>query len=177
VPPGPKALQQCGSASEEVPCFKVPAGADREEFARQLKEQQDALNEMKPEDYLKRRANYNKSNRDVQAQREARDNYEKTHVDQYTKENIANGMDPTEAEDAAEERIANEMKTLDATHRLDMIAGGDPSDISGLGDSSINRSIGSQWTKDDRLKKLDDRAEKAGKEGKNSMDVKLTICD
>ena len=37
------------------------------------------------------------------------------------------------------------MKSLHATHRLDIIAGGDPSDISGLASGKVNSSLGSQW--------------------------------
>lgn len=43
---------------------------------------------------------------------------------------MANGLNP--------ERLA-------ATHRLDGTVGGDWNDISGLGDSSINSSLGKQW--------------------------------
>ncbi|WP_420710642.1 polymorphic toxin type 15 domain-containing protein [Agrococcus sp. SL85] len=37
------------------------------------------------------------------------------------------------------------LSTRAATHRLDGIAGGDLTDISGVGDSGVNSSLGSQW--------------------------------
>ena len=37
------------------------------------------------------------------------------------------------------------LDNLAATHRLDWVAGGDVYDISGLGDSGVNSSLGSQW--------------------------------
>jgi Novel toxin 15 len=64
------------------------------------------------------------------------------------------------------------MAKLDATHALDLVAGGDP-DTLGMGDRSINRSIGSQWK--DRKQKLLDHADEAKKKGKKN-NVKLEIC-
>jgi hypothetical protein len=173
APGPPKAVQDC--PPDEVPCFNRPPDMDKDEFARQLKEQQDALNKMSPDDYLKARQSYSPSNRDREAQRTARESYEAKKSVEYYDENMANGMDPEAAQKAAEARVADEMSHLDATHVLDMIAGGDPSAISGLGDRSVNRSIGSQWK--DRVDKLDEIAEKAKKEGKDKMNVELKACD
>jgi hypothetical protein len=173
--PSPKAVQQCEAAPEEVPCFNVPAGADKDEFARQLKEQQDELNKMSPEEYEARRNAYDKGNRDRQAQQRERESYQAKKMMEYFEENITKGMDPEAALKAAEEKVEAEMRKLDATHALDMVAGGDPSDISGLGDRSINRSIGSQWK--DRVEKLDEIAEKSKKDGKDKLNVELKPCD
>lgn len=50
-------------------------------------------------------------------------------------------MSRTEAKNQAEDW----MKKQAALHNPDMIAGGNPTNIKGLGDSKINSSIGSQW--------------------------------
>ena len=167
---------------DEVPCFNPPPDADKEEYARQLKEQQDALNDMSPDEYLGRRARFNdaetKRSQKAQrqkAQREKRREYQKDKTAEYYNDNIAKDMTAGDARTDAMKRVADEMRELDATHALDMVAGGDPEDISGLGDRSINRSIGSQWK--DRVGKLDEIAEKAKREGKEKLDVELKLCD
>jgi len=175
VPQSPNAVQRCETPRDEVPCFERPPGADKDEFERQLKEQQDELNKLSPDEYLQRRESYSPSNRDRSAQSEARRAYENERTEEYIEENLENGMTPEDAETTAKARIKSEMSRLDATHALDMVAGGVPSDISGLGDLSANRSIGSQWR--DRVRKLDEIAEKAKKDGKDKLDVELKPCD
>jgi ribosomal protein L20A (L18A) len=64
---------------------------------------------------------------------------------------------------------------VDIMHTRDIGGGGNPKGFSGLGDSSINRSIGAQWTKA-KLRALKAKAEKAKREGKNRMDIRLSVC-
>jgi hypothetical protein len=45
----------------------------------------------------------------------------------------------------AAENASSWLATQAATHRLDGIAGGNVTDISGVGDARINSSLGSQW--------------------------------
>lgn len=79
--------------------------------------------------------------------------------------------------EAAEIQIALELKDLAATHRLDIIAGGDPKDVSGMGNKGANNSIGPQW-KGARTNSLKTHAEGIIKEGrgKDKMHVKLKKC-
>lgn len=51
------------------------------------------------------------------------------------------GLSRIDAKIQAEEWI----KTQAALHNPDMIAGGKPSNIQGLGDAGVNSSLGSQW--------------------------------
>lgn len=89
---------------------------DADEFARQLKEQQDGLNNM--------------------TAGEIKENIEKYR---------SNGRSSDSSKAIREYRKNNNVPTNnDVTHRTDMSIGGNPTDISGHGDRGINRSIGSQ---------------------------------
>lgn len=55
---------------------------------------------------------------------------------------------------AARDLARQEAAGLDATHILDIVAGGDPAILSGLQNRSVNRSLGSQWR--GKVKNLDD---------------------
>jgi Novel toxin 15 len=157
-----------------VECFNKPKGMSDKEFARQLKEQQDAINNMDANKMLERRQAIKDAGgttplRDLGAQSAARANYQTSR----TAELIAGGMS---RRDAAVQ-VAGELSGLAATHRLDIIAGGNPSDISGMGDRSVNSSLGSQW-KGRRSQSLEDHARemKAKGKGKDKMNVKLKKC-
>ncbi|TWP29923.1 hypothetical protein ETU09_02775 [Apibacter muscae] len=62
-------------------------------------------------------------------------------------------------------------------HDPDQIAGGHGENITGLGDSPINSSIGSQWSKDGRANSLDQQiryqAEKMTPEESKNTDLKI----
>lgn len=158
----------------EVKCFKKPYGLDEPEFLRQLKEQEDAINSLSAEKLLERRqaiaeAGSTKVLRDLGAQKAARKNYERKRLQELARKRIVG--------EKAEEMVAKELKELAATHKLDIIAGGDPSDISGLGDKRTNSSIGSQW-KGARSQSLEDHAKemKGSGAGSEKMRVKLRKC-
>lgn len=86
---------------------------------------------------------------------------------------IASGM----SRRAAAAQVASELSNLAATHRLDIRAGGDPSDISGMGNRSANSSLRSQW-KGRRSQSLEDYARDMQEKGlgKEKMNVKLRRC-
>ena len=65
--------------------------------------------------------------------------------------------------------------SLQAIHRLDMVAGGDPKDIVGMGDATANGSIGPQWTGDSRRGTLRRYAAEMA-ENKCPMAVILAVC-
>lgn len=101
------------------------------EFDRQLREQLDELEGLSLLDYMRNRdrfldANGRRPSASNRAQRDAHDN-------------------ATEDEIAALIEAGLNPDNLAALHRLDIIAGGNPTRISGLGDSGVNSSLGSQW--------------------------------
>lgn len=159
---------------KEVECFNKPSGVSEKEFLRQLKEQEDALNETTAETLLARRKAIRDAGgttplRDLKAQADARLKYSNDRFDELR----TAGKTRTEAKAIIESELSN----LAATHRLDIIAGGDPSDISGMGDKSVNSSFGSQW-RGRRSQSLEDYASDLKKRGagKEKMNVKLRMC-
>ena len=157
---------------KDVPCFKKNAKGDPIEYDRQLKGQQDGLNNMTANEYLAGRKAYSGQRASTSA---AREKYEKALVDKYIKAG--------NSETAAEAMAASKMKTLNALHNPDMIAGGKDV-IADFGDSSVNQSIGSQWNKmkktdvKSRVDLLDEMAEDAVKNGQGDykMNVKMHRC-
>ncbi|KQZ83020.1 hypothetical protein ASD56_11780 [Microbacterium sp. Root166] len=120
--------------------FKRNRNHDSAEYNRQYNEQMDTLQNMTVGDWLRNRIEYLENGRtpdSLQAQRTARDSALNDKYDELRDE----GLSPQEAQQAAERWLA----TQAATHRLDGIAGGDVTDVSGVGDSRINSSLGSQW--------------------------------
>jgi hypothetical protein len=164
----------CAACKKLIKCFKKPKGMSDKEFDRQLKEQQDAINNTTADKLLQRRdairsAGGTSPLRDKAAQQAARDTYARNRRTQLANQ----GIRGKKADDA----IAQELASLAATHRLDIIAGGNPSDISGMGDRRVNSSLGSQW-KGARSQELEDIARQMKKEGlgKEKIDVKLKKC-
>jgi hypothetical protein len=160
----------------EVECFNKPPGCSDAEFDKQLKEQEDAINNTSADTLCKRRqairnAGGTKGVRDHAAQRAAA----AKHATKLTKQ-LAKGNPPIVGA-AAEKAVAAVMSKLAATHRLDIIAGGDPSDISGMGDRRVNSSLGPQW-KGRRADSLEEHAKKMKKQGKGAkkLKVKLKKC-
>lgn len=158
----------------DVKCFKKPEHLDESEFMRQLKEQEDAINSMNADKMLERHlaikvAGGTKTLRYPKAQTDARKAFEQKRLRELGKKDIWG--------EAAEIQIALELKDLAATHRLDIIAGGDPKDVSGMGNKGANNSIGPQW-KGARTNSLKTHAEGMIKEGrgKDKMHVKLKKC-
>ncbi|MFD1743838.1 polymorphic toxin type 15 domain-containing protein [Rhizobium helianthi] len=159
---------------KDVECFNKPSNVKTDELLRQLKEQEDALNNTTAETLLARRqairdAGGTSPLRDIAAQSNARIRYEAERFD------ALRSAGKTRSE--ARSMVNAELETLAATHRLDIIAGGDPSDISGMGDRSVNSSMGSQW-KGRRSQSLEDYAKDLDKNGvgKEKMRVKLRMC-
>ena len=156
-------------STEEIDCFEVPPGADRAEFEKQLKEQQDEINDTNIETLQRRRADFinGDARRDTGAQREARRKW----IDLRAQDLRAEGLGRADALSTAR----REAGLMDATHVLDMVAGGDPSRISGLGDSGINRSIGAQW-RGRRADQLDAALEEQRRQGRQKPDITLEVC-
>ncbi|MCK9541315.1 MAG: polymorphic toxin type 15 domain-containing protein [Novosphingobium sp.] len=182
-----KACADCGDGPD---CFEPPKGSDPDEFAQQLKEQQDAINKLSPDELLKRLADGDarkmatgsyRGAGDAAARSAARDAAARQAGDAARKQALASGKSLGEANALADQAARGALAGKDATHALDWIAGGD-GEISGMGDRSINRSIGSQWksagdgSQLSRREQLRKAAEKAKAQGKSKMDVDLEKC-
>ena len=112
----------------------------KEEFSRQLADQQKGMNELTVQEYLDNRERYIAEGRALEgnaAQRVAREN---AFSDKYN-EFIESGLSRSEAELKAQEWL----DTQAALHNPDQIAGGYPDKIGGMGDTGVNSSIGIQW--------------------------------
>gem|GEM_PF-3478299 len=170
----------------DVECFPPPPNGTPDELAefdRQLKEQQDTINNMTADDmaYAQTVLDHARQRwrdmgntgsgthllRDSASQRAARQEY---------RENLdLAGFD--------EEQIIAQMSKLDATHFLDIIAGGDPRSV-GMGGSAANQRIGPTWARTNtptgvsRSGQLGQAANELRMDGRSDhkMNVRLTSC-
>ncbi len=173
------------AARKEIECFDVPKGVDRAEFDRQLREQQDAINSMSADDLGYAHAVLDPARMTWR---------EQGGKGSFTKLIRGNGKAQTAARaryaaqlkksGLSKAEIAEIMSGLDATHYLDIIAGGDPNDV-GIGGSAENQRIGPAWTytntpngvsRADTLRREADALRAAGKHG-HLMNVGLKSCD
>lgn len=124
----------------DVPAFRNRR-YDQGEFNRQVTEQVDAMQDMSVADWIRNRDAYldgGRPNASIRAQRQARERALDERIDAL----LESGVDDY---DAAVAQANDWLSTQAATHRLDGIAGGDVTDISGVGDAGVNSSLGSQW--------------------------------
>ncbi len=165
--------ENCG----KIDCFSPPEGADektKKEFRRHLAEQQDTINNMDAGDLVKNIDKYSKIKRpagDAPALRTTREEYRLSRNQALERKYRKEGHNDFDVR--ANEEVDKEMAKLAATHTIDLVAGDDGS-ISGMGDRSINSSLGGQW-KGRRSQQLRDHAEEAEKQGKK-MNVTLEEC-
>ena len=126
--------------------FSNKSDLDESEFRKQLKDQQDGLGELTIDEYKSNRQAYNDrkantgSGRDPDSakyQAKAR----RTAISQKAKEYKQQGYSNKESRAMAKAWA----KGKAALHGPDQVAGGSAKNVSGLGDSKINSSIGSQW--------------------------------
>lgn len=114
---------------------------DREEYLRQIKNQEKGMKELSLYEYTENRKKYQETGRDTDvgdaAQKEAR---AEARADRIA-ENRRAGMSRAEAAAEADRWL----ETQAALHDPDQIAGGDAANVTGMGDKEINASIGSQW--------------------------------
>lgn len=123
-----------------VKSFRRNKKHDIGEYRRQLDEQMTALQGMSVADWRRNRSEYlaqGRTSDSLRAQQIARD---AAFQEKYRALRRSN-----QGREEAMENAREWMKTQAATHRLDGIAGGDVTDISGVGDARINSSLGSQW--------------------------------
>lgn len=138
-PPTPTTSER--NYTEEIDVeFKCGPKCNKEEFERQLHNQQEGMKKLSISQFQENRARYKANGRASEgneAQKNARD---KAYEDKIN-ELRAQGMSRNEAKQEADKW----MKTQAALHDPDQIAGGNPKNVTGMGARNVNSSIGSQW--------------------------------
>lgn len=134
----------------KVACFKKNTKGTEAEYDRQLKGQQDGINDMTVKKYLDNREAYTEIGRKGtgSAQKKSRERFKSNLIKKYKKElRKTEKLRGEKLTIKAELLAKKDMKTLNALHNPDMVAGGndDNGDLLDLGDASVNQSIGSQW--------------------------------
>jgi hypothetical protein len=130
--------------------FKRNPKHDTDEFKRQLKAQEEGINELTVEEFIANRDRYLKDGRALEgdaAQKLARKKAYKEKLDELQ----LLGYSYEESEVLATKWL----ETQAALHNPDQIAGGYASKVDDMGDKKINSSIGSQWRKN--IKELDEK--------------------
>ncbi|HEM3439448.1 polymorphic toxin type 15 domain-containing protein [Streptococcus suis] len=115
---------------------------DANEFSRQLKNQENGMNKLTVEDYIKNRGDYlanGRSSAGNSAQKAARDNAYNNKVVELLSDGSVNSLEE------AEQQAKNWLSTQHALHDPDQIAGGFANNVTGVGDAQINKAIGSKW--------------------------------
>ena len=161
----------------EVSFTLNPDGSyDPQEFMRQLSGQETGLRKLTVQEFLDNRDAYlsrlaetgsGRPEAAGVAQRAAREKALGEKVESL----IEGGMSPKEAKAAAKEWI----KTQAALHDPDMIAGGRPDGITGMGDKSVNSALGSLW-RHGRAQQLDDTVRKLA-EGMTEAQRRQALLD
>ncbi|MCQ9863048.1 polymorphic toxin type 15 domain-containing protein [Pseudomonas aeruginosa] len=161
------------------------------EYARQLKRQEDAINNMSAKEFSDARAMFEKTKKANggsgrnpladKAQEQYRKKREKDIERSIFESTRRNSPDtaPNVADAAAKSRSKEIMEGLAALHEPDMVAGGWHSPKpTGLGDTGVNSAIGGSWRHKGRVPMLEDAAKDAVARGNGAdiMNVELTIC-
>ncbi|WP_394230931.1 polymorphic toxin type 15 domain-containing protein [Shewanella colwelliana] len=149
-------------------------------YARQLKHQENGLNDLTIGEYQENRKRYKEMKREGtgKAQTDFRADF-KDDLEASLKESYQQKMSPLEAEKLSVKRADEIMSNLAALHDPDMAAGGKDS-VNRMGNASVNSSIGPQWTNKSkarqgksRVQLMDEQVEAAAK--RYGPDAKLNI--
>lgn len=159
------------------------------DYARQLKRQEDAINNMSAKEFSGARRMFDETKRKTgdsgrnplaeKAQRDYRRDRRKEIEKSLYESKRNKGVAPKVAKAEAKAESGAIMEKLTALHEPDMIAGGwAKPDPTGLGDKRVNSAIGGSWRHKERIETLERAAERAIKrgDGKDMMNVELTIC-
>lgn len=190
----PKVEPKCFDPRKSKRYKKMSEAEQKEylrEYARQLKRQEDSINNMSAKDFSDARSKFNdakKSSRNggrnpkaaaaQDAYRSKRAGEIKDSIYESIRRKKPQG-DPKTARLEAAERTNEIMDSLAALHEPDMVAGGwNEPKPSALGNRGVNSAIGGSWSQGGRVKSLQDAAEKAVARGDGSdiMNVELKIC-
>ena len=152
--------------------FNYNSKYSEDEFARQLADQEKGMNNLTVDQYLKNRQRYINQGRSLEgnatqvaARKEALANK--------INELRNNGMSYSEAKNEANKW----MKKQAALHNPDQIAGGEPANVSTLGDKGVNSSIGVQWKSriDEVDSKIQDMAKNMSDAEKKSTKLNVNL--
>lgn len=126
-----------------------------EEYLRQIKGQQEGLRNLTIAEYLKNREAYFRRKKEQKEQgkknptgraKEGSEEQERERERALAKKiQEIKQKNKSISEGDAENQAKEWMKTQAALHDPDQIAGGDPKNITGMGNARVNSSIGSQW--------------------------------
>nr|WP_230826251.1 polymorphic toxin type 15 domain-containing protein [Vibrio vulnificus] len=176
----------------KVPCFKPSdtlckknkdnIKSFEQNYARQLKHQENGLNDLTIGEYLENRERYRNIKRKGtgSAQTDFRDKFS-SEIEISLENSYLDKMGPISAKKLAKTRAKEIMANLAALHDPDMIAGG-ADKVSRMGRKNVNSSIGPQWDKapagsvkdaKTRVQLIDEQVEKAYKN--LGADAKLNI--
>lgn len=149
------------------------------EFRRQLKGQEKGINEMSPDELINNIDRYSDLGRDEAnpGEQKMREEYRK----EYWENNYIDHLNAYGNEESARKYADQRLQGKAALHNPDMRAGGKPMPTD-MGDTKVNSSLGSQWSKKGpssklrRWEQLKKAAEKAKEAGKKIMNINLREC-
>lgn len=176
----PEPKKPLGMAEHEVPCFRLSEKHRNlaKEFDDQLEAQQNGLNDLTVNDYLKGRKAFTDGDvvRDPQVAAKAREEFRNELEEKMQDELISGGAMPEWAEATAKKMASEKIVTLAALHNPDLFAGGKDI-IGGFGDRRINSSLDAQWPS--RITGLDGAAQEVPEALRRStnMNAKLKKCE
>lgn len=173
--------QPCHDCGDGPDCFEPPDRSDPDslaEFRRQLKGQQDGINQMSPQEVIDGIDKYAAQGRSGYPGESA---MRKAFRQQAWNDEYDRVLEETGDKAAATKQADEALRGTAALHNPDLVAGGGPQPTD-IGGASENSSMGSQWAKKGpssqmtRAQQLRKAAEKAKAEGKQKMDVTLDEC-
>ena len=179
----PKHKPKCfkpGDALKKNPKWKNDPKGLETEFERQLKGQEKGLNDMTADEFLTNLDAFDpKKSRSLSknAQQETRTKAFNDIRAKKLQELKDQGVSAREADKQSKAHAESVMNTMAALHNPDMSAGGGIQ-TTDIGDKSVNSSLGSQWSKEDRVKVMREHAETAKKAtgGNTQMNIELERC-
>ncbi|PZF71269.1 polymorphic toxin type 15 domain-containing protein [Taibaiella soli] len=127
---------------EADPPFRPGESHDVAEFERQIQGQQDGMNDLTVDEFLRNRDEYLANGRSTESAN-AQDAFRKQQIRAMAEEYRNN--DPSLSRKDALSRAKDYYSDQAALHDPDQIAGGHGDRVTGMGDSRVNSSIGSQW--------------------------------
>ncbi|PHM46595.1 polymorphic toxin type 15 domain-containing protein [Xenorhabdus miraniensis] len=183
-----------GAKKTKVPCFspynskrykRLKTEKERQaflkEYSAQLRRQQDAINNMSPEEFKFARDSYKKNKRNSlagKAQEDFRDSAKGEIKINIFNSQIKKGTSVKEAKKISQNKADEIFDGLAALHEPDMVAGGYGQYApKKMGDTGINSAIGGSW-RGKRIKSLDNAAKEAIDSGLGDakMNVQLELC-
>lgn len=157
------------------------------ELVRQLTLQQEGINNMTVAKWLANRQEFKDHGRskDGNKEQQTKRAFEKVKMEDNLLSKIEDGIVIHEGQKIAEEEIENYVEkyfeNLNALHSPDQIAGGESKLVTGMGNKTVNKSIGKMWGKKDsgRAQNIENEIEqwKAGPPPKTQEELEQTYMN